>query len=119
MMWRTCKRFLKKSAQKSSRNQNRKIKNQNGFALFLICLNRMAHTRKRTSNRKKTLKSKVTNNLHTLLFTMYVNDEYTAKNMANVTKKLGRKLGNTTEMKWQWVRDGEKEVIACDFYKYN
>jgi hypothetical protein len=87
----------------------------------------MAHTRKRTSNRKKTLTNKATskatnkatNHLPMLLFTMYVNDEYTAKNMANVTKKLGRKLGNTTEMKWQWVRDGEKEVIACDFYKYN
>ena len=54
-----------------------------------------------------------------LLFTMYVNDEYTAKKMAMVSKKLGKKLGNKTEMKWQWIKDGKKEVIACDFYKYD
>jgi len=50
---------------------------------------------------------------------MYVKDEYTAKNMANLTKKLGKKLGGKTEMQWQWVKDGKKEVIACDFYKYD
>ena len=53
-----------------------------------------------------------------LLFTMYVNDEYTAKKMASASKKLGKKLGNDTEMKWQWVKDGNKMIIACDFYKY-
>jgi hypothetical protein len=53
-----------------------------------------------------------------LLFTMYVNDEYTAKKMEAVAKKLGKKLESKTEMKWQWVKDGKKEVIACDFYKY-
>lgn len=53
-----------------------------------------------------------------LLFTMYVNDEYAAKKMAMVCKKLGKKLGKTTEMKWQWVNDGNKEVIACDFYEH-
>ena len=53
-----------------------------------------------------------------LLFTMYVNDEYTAKKMMMASKKLGKKLGkNNVEMKWQWVKDGKKMVIACDFYK--
>ena len=52
-----------------------------------------------------------------LLFTMYVNDEYTAKKMESACKKLGKKLENKTEMKWQWVKNGEKLVIACDFYK--
>ena len=52
-----------------------------------------------------------------LLFTMYVNDEYAAKKMESACKKLGKKLGHKTEMKWQWVRNGEKLVIACDFYK--
>jgi hypothetical protein len=33
-----------------------------------------------------------------LLFTMYVNDEYTAKKMTIVSKKLGKKLGNNVEM---------------------
>jgi hypothetical protein len=48
---------------------------------------------------------------------MYVNDEYTAKKMESASKRLGKKLGNKTEMKWQWVKHGEKLVIACDFYK--
>ena len=53
-----------------------------------------------------------------LLFTMYVNDEYTAKKMMMASKKLGKKLGkNNVEMKWQWIKDGKKMVIACDFYK--
>ena len=52
-----------------------------------------------------------------LLFSMYVKDEYTAKKMESASKRLGRKLGNKTEMKWQWVKHGEKLVIACDFYK--
>ena len=54
-----------------------------------------------------------------LLFSMYVNDEYTAKKMAIVSKKLGKKLGNKTEMKWQWVKDGDKQVVDFDFYKYD
>jgi hypothetical protein len=53
-----------------------------------------------------------------LLFTIFVNDEYTAKKMAIAAKRLGRKLGTDTEMKWQWVKDGKKMVIACDFYSY-
>ena len=76
----------------------------------------MAHTRKRTSNKKKSLKR---NNVVTHLFTMYVNDEYTAKKMMIVSNKLGKKLRREIQMKWQWVKDGEKEVIACDFYKYD
>ena len=48
---------------------------------------------------------------------MYVNDEYTAKKMESASKKLSKKLKNKTEMKLQWVKDGEKLVIACDFYK--
>ena len=78
----------------------------------------MAHgTRKqRTSNRKKTLKR---TNVVTHLFTIYVNDEYTAKKMMIVSNKLGKKLRTDIQMKWQWVKDGEKEVIACDFYKYD
>jgi hypothetical protein len=54
-----------------------------------------------------------------LLFTMYVNDEYTAKKMMVASKKLGKKLGNNVEMVWQWVKDGNKMVIACDFHKYD
>ena len=54
-----------------------------------------------------------------LLFTMYVNDEYTAKKMESASKKFSKKLKNKTEMKWQWVKDGEKLVIACDFYKHD
>jgi len=53
-----------------------------------------------------------------LLFTMYVNDEYTAKKMAIASKKLGKKLGGNVEMVWQWVKDGKKMIIACDFHKY-
>ena len=50
---------------------------------------------------------------------MYVNDEYTAKKMAMVSKKLSKKLWNNVEMMWQWVKDGNKSVIACDFHKYD
>ena len=50
---------------------------------------------------------------------MYVNDEYTAKKMMISSKKLGKKLGNKVEMQWQWIKDGNKMVIACDFYKYD
>jgi hypothetical protein len=52
-----------------------------------------------------------------LLFTMYVDNEYTAKKMEASTKKLNTKLKTKTEMKWQWVKDGKKMVVACDFYK--
>jgi hypothetical protein len=54
-----------------------------------------------------------------LLFTMYVNNEYTAKKMELASKKLSKILKNNTEMKWQWVKNGEKLVIACDFYKHD
>jgi hypothetical protein len=37
----------------------------------------------------------------------------------SASKKLSKKLKNKTEMKWQWVKDGEKLVIACDFYKHD
>lgn len=52
-----------------------------------------------------------------LLFTMFVDNEYTAKKMEMTTKRLSKKLKNKTEMKWQWVKNGVKLVIACDFYK--
>lgn len=48
---------------------------------------------------------------------MYVDNEYTAKKMEASTKKLSTKLKTKTEMKWQWVKDGKKLVVACDFYK--
>jgi len=54
-----------------------------------------------------------------LLFTMYVNDEYTAKKMMMASKKLGKTLGTNVEMMWQWVKDGNKMVIACDFHTYD
>jgi hypothetical protein len=54
-----------------------------------------------------------------LLFTIYVNDEYTAKKMELTCKKLSKKLRNKTEMRWQWVKNGKKMIIACDFYKYD
>jgi hypothetical protein len=54
-----------------------------------------------------------------LLFTIYVNDEYTAKKMELTCKKLSKKLRNKTEMRWQWVKNGKKMVIACDFYNYD
>jgi hypothetical protein len=49
------------------------------------------------------------------LFTIMVDNEYTAKKMAVLAKKL------KYEMLWQWVKTGkgkkEKLVIACDFHK--
>jgi hypothetical protein len=54
-----------------------------------------------------------------LLFTMFVNDEYTAKKMEILTRRLGKKLKSNIEMRWQWVKDGKKMVIACDFYEYD
>jgi hypothetical protein len=54
-----------------------------------------------------------------LLFTMYVNDEYTARKMEDACKKLGNRLGSETIMKWQWITDKGKDVIACDFHKYD
>lgn len=52
-----------------------------------------------------------------LLFTMYVNDEYTAEKMRMASKRLSNKLKNNTFMVWQWVKKGKKTVIACDFHK--
>jgi len=54
-----------------------------------------------------------------LLFTMYVNDEYTAKKMDISSKKLGKKLKINIAMVWQWIKKGDKMVIACDFHKYD
>ena len=54
-----------------------------------------------------------------LLFTMYVNDEYTAKKMAIASNKLGKKMKTDIEMMWQWVKKGNKMVIACDFHNYD
>ena len=45
------------------------------------------------------------------LFTIYVDNEYTAKKMETDSKKLG------FYMMWQWVKKGKKLVIACDFHK--
>jgi hypothetical protein len=53
------------------------------------------------------------------LFTIYVNDEYTAKKMETTCKKLGKSLGNDIGMQWQWVKKGKKLVIACDFHIYD
>lgn len=50
-----------------------------------------------------------------LLFTIYVNDEYTTKKMELTCKKLRNKI----EMRWQWVKNGKKMIIACDFYNYD
>ena len=50
-----------------------------------------------------------------LMYTMYVNDEYTARKMVTASNELG----NNVEMVWQWVKDGKKMVIACDFHKYD
>ena len=45
------------------------------------------------------------------LFTIFVDNEYTAKKMESASKKLG------FYMMWQWVKKGKKLVIACDFHK--
>ena len=47
------------------------------------------------------------------LFTMFVDNEYTAKKMATASKKLG------FNMVWQWVKKGNKLVIACDYHDYS
>jgi hypothetical protein len=47
------------------------------------------------------------------LFTIFVDNEYTAKKMMLAAKKLGY------EMVWQWVKKGKKLVIACDFHHYD
>ena len=41
------------------------------------------------------------------------------KKMESASKKLSKKLKNNTVMKWQWVKNGEKLIIACDFYKHD
>lgn len=43
------------------------------------------------------------------LFSMYVEDEYTAKKLGIAAKKLGY------SMIYQWVKKGKKLVVACDF----
>jgi hypothetical protein len=45
------------------------------------------------------------------LFTIFVDNEYTAKKMEQAAHKLGH------YMVWQWVKKGKKMVIACDFHK--
>ena len=48
---------------------------------------------------------------------MYVKDEYTAKKLESACKKLSKKLKNRTYMTWQSVKDGNKLVVACDYYQ--
>ena len=52
-----------------------------------------------------------------LLFSMYVKDEYTAKKRESACKKLSKKVKNRTYMTWQSVKDGDKLVVACDYYQ--
>ena len=50
------------------------------------------------------------------LFTYYVKDEYTAKKMGMLAKKLGKRFKKSVLFDWQFVKkDGELKV-ACDFY---
>jgi hypothetical protein len=44
------------------------------------------------------------------MFTVYVNNEYTAKKMMAASKKLH------VLMVWQWIRRKDEMVIACDFH---
>lgn len=53
------------------------------------------------------------------LFTIYVDDEYTAKKMETTCKKLGKSLRHDISMQWQWVKKGKKLTIACDFHSYD
>ena len=39
--------------------------------------------------------------------------------MAIASKKLGKKMKTDIEMMWQWVKKGNKMVIACDFHNYD
>ena len=50
------------------------------------------------------------------LFTYYVKDEYTAKKMGMLAKKLGKKFKKSVLSDWQWVKKGGKLIVACDFY---
>ena len=52
-----------------------------------------------------------------LLFSMYVKDENTAKKLESACKKLSKKLKYHTYMTWQSVNDGNKLVVACDYYQ--
>ena len=45
-----------------------------------------------------------------LLFTIEVDNEYTAKMMAKAAKKL------KIQMEWQWVKVGKGKVIVCDYF---
>jgi hypothetical protein len=53
------------------------------------------------------------------LFTIFVNDEYTAKKIQLTSNKISKKLKTDIQMKWQWVKKGKLTIIACDFYKYD
>jgi hypothetical protein len=44
------------------------------------------------------------------MFTVYVDNEYTAKKMLSASKKLN------VLMVWQWIRLKNKMVIACDYH---
>ena len=44
-----------------------------------------------------------------LIFSMYVKDEYTAKQLLKAAKKLG------FDMLYQEIKRGQKMVFACDF----
>ena len=44
------------------------------------------------------------------LFSMYVHNEYTARQLEGAAHRLGH------NMKYQWVKKGLKFIVACDFY---
>ena len=46
-----------------------------------------------------------------LLFSMYVDNQYTANKMAVLAKKLGIRMLS------QWVKSKKKMMVACDFFK--
>ena len=46
-----------------------------------------------------------------LVYSMYVDNEYTAKQLEKAAKRFGFR------MMYQWVRKGSKLVVACDFFK--
>lgn len=43
---------------------------------------------------------------------MYVTNQYTANKLFTLSQKLG------FEMKYQWVKKGDRRILACDFYKF-
>ena len=54
-----------------------------------------------------------------LLFTIYVEDEYSARMMKIASEKLGKEMETNIKMVWQWVKNDQKMEIACDFHKYD